>query len=118
MLAYTRMLYMPRAIPKMADVMEKVIDSKKLAKPAPKLVENTKVENEMEIEESFVDTAPLIEVDPEKERLGTRIAEMKMSLQDIEAILDSIAETKRILKPLAATQVDNTKTFFIPFLFR
>ena len=37
-------------------------------------------------------------------KLYERVASMKISLADVEAILESIKETKRLLKPLAATK--------------
>ena len=39
-------------------------------------------------------------------KLYERVASMKISLADVEAILESIKETKRLLKPLAATKDD------------
>ena len=37
-------------------------------------------------------------------KLYERVSSMKISLADVEAILESIKETKRLLKPLAATK--------------
>ena len=37
-------------------------------------------------------------------KLYDRVSRMKISLADVDAILESIKETKRLLKPLAATK--------------
>ncbi|CAG5105196.1 Oidioi.mRNA.OKI2018_I69.chr1.g1913.t3.cds [Oikopleura dioica] len=92
LLAYTRILYMPKTLPKLTTAMEKSIDKKK-----PKRKEEIKVEEEnVDPAPELIDTAP---VDDERSKFR-----MKISLADVEAILESIKETKRLLKPLAATK--------------
>ena len=122
MLAYTRMLYMPKAVPQMADAMEKAIEDKKRltssSKSKEKSADKGELESELEgkddvfEEPDFVDKAPLIHdidstpaIDKERARLDDRVAKMKISLKDIEAVLEAISATKKLLKPLAATQV-------------
>lgn len=136
MLAYTRMLYMPKAVPQMADAMERAIQDKK-PKPVGKAAEKTAdtlkqpdtlTSDQIIDEPDSVDTAPSI-VNPdtmqfggERQRLSDRIEKMKISLKDIEAILEAIMETKRVLKPLAATQACSFRplacTIFLIALFR
>jgi len=97
LLAYTRILYMPKTLPKLTTAMEKSIDKKK-----PKRKDEIKVEQEnVDPAPELVDTA---QVDDERSKLYERVSSMKISLADVEAILESIKETKRLLKPLAATK--------------
>lgn len=97
LLAYTRILYMPTTLPKLATAMEKSIDKKK-----PKRKDEVKHEEPtIDVTSELVDTAP---VDDERTRLYDRVASMKITLTDVEAILESIKETKRLLKPIAATK--------------
>lgn len=97
LLAYTRILYMPKTLPKLTTAMEKSIDKKK-----PRRKDEIKVEQEnVDPAPELVDTA---QVDDERTKLYERVSSMKITLADVEAILESIKETKRLLKPLAATK--------------
>ena len=104
MLAYTRMLYMPNALPKMTDAMDKAIEQKK-----PKVEKKvTKPEDdlgpEIKPEVDYIDTAP--EIDAERLKLSERSKSMKINKQDIEIIIEAIGNTRRRFKPLQALQDD------------
>jgi len=110
MLAYTRMLYMPKAVPKMAEAMERAIEDKKPKTKEKEKSETKTAKEEIKDEKDFIDTAPVISdkpvhLDEERVKLISRAHNMKITIKDIEAILEAIVETKRILKPIASEQV-------------
>ena len=105
MLAYTRMLYMPNALPKMTDAMDKAIEQKKpkVEKKAQK-PEEEHLGPEIKPEVDYVDTAG--EIDAEKLKLSERSKGMKINKDDIEKIIEAIGNTRRRFKPLQALQDD------------
>lgn len=92
MLAYTRMLYMPRAIDKMGAAMETAIEKKVAANPA-------RVEPKKKSEDSL--------------QYSDRMHLEPITKSDFEVFAASIRAAKRELKPASSTKVLTSVTHLL-----